>query len=589
MRPVRLLAAVVLAGCAPSREADLRTQIWLLQSEDPSERAAAFGRLVREPSGAGPALMARVAEGYDRGFPVAAVLVARGESGAVPLEVKVLHLALFEWPAAPETAILEPVVRHAIERDLARAGRPALRLVARALERDVVSESRALDLIRLLIDLAAPFGRAGLAEIARLLESGRTFQGTNGPLSVRDAAGAALLHLGLQDALLADASAAGDIAGEARAWWNASRDLDDDQWRREAAARAVDLLSRTDDPATWIAYLALVLGKPLATEREARSLWSALRNLGPQEWIRESLGLPPGLRDRSPWLIRILRESPDDRIRGWSANRLLEIEHGVRVQPTPPIVHLADLARIRAEWRPDFQLSRRWERWVESRSLRMAAWRVGRPRSSEPGRLIWAAERHFHAVEDPMLGDTWMNASGVEEILHLQARRMGTVLLGSTYVGDRGTTEELSVDPEEPFLLFALDSMTCTVVKIEEPARPAPPPELHGGEAESFLRGSFVRSPPEKCARIARALAYLQDHTAAGLIESKVRRIQESAVPDRAALLGLAEALILLDLSSGLDLAESIGMEPRLSTVERETLRRSGRDERVRAWLSPGR
>jgi hypothetical protein len=587
MRPVSLLAAVVLAGCAPSRAADLRTQVWLLNSDDPAERAAAFGRLVREPSGVAPALLARVADGYGRGFPVAAVLVARGEASAVPLEVKVLHLALFEWPAAPETAILEPVVRHALERDLARSGRPALRLVATALERDVVSEIRAFDLLRIMIDLAAPLGRAGLAEIARLLESGRGFTGSSDSLRVCDVAGAALLHLGMQDALLAEASAAGDIAGEARAWWNASGDLEADQWLRDGAGRAVDALSRAEEPAGWVAYLGLVLGKPLSSELEARGLWSALRNLGPQEWARESLGLPAGLRDRTPGLIRILREHPEDRFRAWSANRLLETEHGVRLQPTPAFARLADLVRIRTEWRPDPQLSRRWERWIESRSLRMAAWRVGRTRSSEGGRLIWAAERFFHAVEDPMIGDTWRNASGVEEILHLQARRMGTVLLGSAYVGDRGTTEELSVDPEEPFLLFALDSMTCTVVKIEEPARPAPPPELHTGEAESFLRSSFVRSPPEKCARIARALAYLEDRSAAGLIESKVRRIQESAAPDRAALLGLAEALILLDTPSGLDLAESVAMEPRLSTVEREMTSRTAKDARVRAWLGP--
>jgi len=589
MRPVSLLAAAVLAGCASARGADLPTEVWLLNSEDPAERAAAFARLVREPSGVGPALLARVSDGYARGFPVAAVLAARGEAGSVPLEVKVLHLALFEWPAAPETAILEPVVRHALERDLARSGRPALRLVAQALERDVVSESRALDLLRLMIDLAAPLGRAGVAEAARLLESGRSFHGTSEALRVCDIAGAAVLHLGLQDALLSEAAAAGDIAGEARAWWNASGDLDADQWLREGAARAVDQLSKADDTSAWPAYLGLLLGKAISTEREARELWSTARNLRPQEWAKEALGWPASARDRSAWLIRMLREFPDDRFRAWTANRLLEAEHGVRVQPTPGFARLADLVRIRTEWRPDPQLSRRWERWTESRSLRMAAWRVGRTRSSDPGGLIWAAERHFHAIEDPMIGASWRSASGVEEILHLQARRMGTVLLGSAYVGDRGTTEELSVDPEEPFLLFALDSMTCTVVKIEEPARPAPPPELHTGEAETFLRDSFVRSPPEKCGRIARALAYLNDRTSAGLIESRVRRIQESATPDRNTLLSLAEALLLLDAPAGLDLAETLAMEPRLSTVEREMLDRSSKDARVRAWLGPGR
>ncbi len=586
MRRLWMVSAVALAAaCAQARGTDLRTELWLLNSEDSAQRAAAFGRLVREPASANPGLQSAVAESYARGFPIAAVLVARGEAASVPLEVKVLHLALFEWPAAPETAILEPVVRHTLERDLARSGRPALRLLTRALERDVISEARAFDLLRILIDLAAPLGRVGLEEVARLLESGRAFNGTTDALRVCDLAGAALLHVGFQDALLAEAVAASDIAGEARAWWNASGDLGSDQWLREGAARAVDFLGRADDPAAWVAYLGLILGRPLASEREARGLWSSLRNLGPLDWAREALGLPSAPRDRAPWLVRILREYPDDAHRAWSSNRLLENEYGVRLQPTPPFARLSDLARIRTGWRPDPHLGRRWERWRESRSLRIAAWRVGRAHASDPGGLLWAAERYFHAVENPMIGRSWRNGSGVEETLHLQARRMGTVLLGSAYVGDRGTTEEQPVDADEPFLLFATDSMTCTVVKIEEPGTPAPPPDLNNGEAATFLRGSFVKSPAEKCGRIARALAYLQDRTAAGLIESKVRRIQESAAPDRETLLSLAEALILLDAPAGLDLAETLASEPRLSAVEREMLRRSAQDPRVRAWL----
>lgn len=585
MRTARLLVAVVLAGCAGGRGPDLRTDVWLLHSDDPAERAAAFGRLVHEPSSIASALLPEVAEGYARGFPIAAVLVARGEADAVPLEVKVLHLALFEWPAAPETAILEPVVRHALERDLSRAGRPALRLLARALQRDAVSEARALDLLRIMIDLAAPLGRTGLAEIARLLESGRAFNGSTVPLRVCDLAGAAILHLGHQDALLSESASAGDIAGEARAWWNAFGDMDSEQWLREGAARAVDLLGRTEDAATWAAYLGLILGRPLANEREARGLWSSLRNLGPQEWAREAFGLPLTPRDRGPWLIRILLECPDDRFRAWPANRLLEIEYGARLQPTPPLGRIEDLVRARTEWRPDPQLGRRWERWVESRSLRLAAWRVGRPTPSDPGQLIWAAERYFHATEDPKIGLSWRNGSGAPETLHLQARRLGTVLLASAYVGDRGATEEASIDPEDPFLLFAADSMTCAVVKIEEPRRPAPLPGLQNGEVAEFLRGSFIRSSAEQCGRIARALAYLDDRMAASLIEARVRRIQECATPDPGALLALAEALILLDAPSGLDLVESIGLEPRLSMAERDALGRSARDSRVRAWI----
>lgn len=585
MRCAAMLCSALLAGCASTRESDLRTDIILLHSEDSAERAGAFSRLVRVPASSGPALLASVSEGYARGFPLAAVLVARGDAAAVPLEVKVLHLALFEWPAAPETAILEPVVRHALERDLARSGRPGLRLLTRALERDVVSESRAYDLLRIMIDLAAPLGRGGLLEVSRLLESGRAISGSSEPVRVCDFAGAALLHLGLQDALLAEAAAAGDVAGEARAWWNASGDLDPDQWLRDGAARAVDLLGRTDDAATWITYLGLILARPMGSEREARAMWSAVRNLRPHEWVRDSLELNGPARDRGPGLVRILREFPADRFRGWTVNRLLEAEFAVRLQPTPPFSRLADLVRVRTEWRPDAQLGRRWERWLDSRSLRLAAWRIGRPGVADAGSVIWAAERYFHAVEDPMIGHSWRNGSGVEETLHLQARRMGTVLLGSAYVGDRGTTEEQTVEPGEPVFLFASDSLTCTVAKIEEPARPAPLPELQDGEVASFLRGSLVRGATEKCGPIARALAYLQDRGAAGLIEAKVRRIQESASPDRGALLALAEALILLESPAGLDLAEAISMEPRLSLVERDMLRRTSRDTRLRAWL----
>lgn len=584
MRLLGVICAAAAVGCSSVPGGDLPTEVWLLHSEDPDERAGAFARLVRDPSDIDAALLAGVGEGYARGFPLAAVLVARGQGAAVPLEVKVLHLALFEWPAATETAILQPVVRYALERDLARAGRPALRLLARALARDVVAESRAFDVLRIMIDLAAPLGRVGYLEVARLLESSRAFQGATHPLRVSDLAGAALLHLAYQDALLAEAEAAGNVGSEARAWWNASGDLDPDAWMRDGAARVVERLGSADDSRPWLAVLGLLLARPLDSEREARAVWSALRSTGHKDWIREALGISPSPRDGGAGLVRLLRGDPEDVTSAWTANLLLESEYGVRLQPTPRLTGLKDLARLRSEWRPDPQLGRRWERWLESRSMRMAAWRVGRDRGESAG-LLWAAERYFHALEDPMVGGTWTNAAGVEETLHLQARRLGTVLLGSTYAGNRGTTEELSVEPEEPFFLFASDSMTCTVVKIEEPARAAPLPGLRNGEVETFLRGSFVRSDPARCGRIARALAYLQDRSAVGLIEAKVRRIQESERPDRNALLELAEALILLDAPSGLDLSEALSREPRMTMAEREALGESARDPRVKAWL----
>jgi hypothetical protein len=152
-------------------------------------------------------------------------------------------------------------------------------------------------------------------------------------------------------------------------------------------------------------------------------------------------------------------------------------------------------------------------------------------------------------------------------------------------VGDRGDTEEASIETEDPYLMFSADSMTCVVVKIEEPPRPAPLPGLQNGEVAGFLRGSFIRSSVERCGRIARALAYLDDRMAASLIEARVRRLQESAVPDRSALLALAEALILIDAPSGLDLSEALGLEPRLSMAERAALARSARDPRVRSWV----
>ncbi|HTF55837.1 MAG TPA: hypothetical protein VK661_01090, partial [Planctomycetota bacterium] len=127
------------------------------------------------------------------------------------------------------------------------------------------------------------------------------------------------------------------------------------------------------------------------------------------------------------------------------------------------------------------------------------------------------------------------------------------------------------------------------VVRIEEPGRAAPLPGARDGEAASFLRWGLVHSPAPRCGPIARALAYLQDRMAVGLIEARVRKLQEEPAPDREALLALAEALALLDAPSGLDLAESIGAEPKLTDVEKETLARSARDPRIRAWLGAGR
>jgi hypothetical protein len=190
-------SAVVLAACLPL-PTELRTELWHLQSEDAAERAGAFGRLVRDPSNIAPALMTGVSEGYARGFPVAAVLVARGEGAAVPLEVKVLHLALFEWPAAPETAILEPVVRHALERDLARSGRPALRLLARALNETWSRRPGA----RPVTNHDRPRRPPGRAASRAAAESSR-LTGSAEPLRVRFAERPA--HLGMQDAPLAEA------------------------------------------------------------------------------------------------------------------------------------------------------------------------------------------------------------------------------------------------------------------------------------------------------------------------------------------------------------------------------------------------
>jgi len=573
MKRALKIAAVLLAGCGTPRSPDLHNEIDLLRGDDPHGRAEAFRALVRAPAEILPVLKRGLREGYAPGFPIAAVLVARGEADEVPLEIKVLHLARFEWPAAPETAILEPVVRHALERDVLRAGRPALRLLARALERDAVSEARALGLLRLMIDLAAPTGPAGLEDFARLLDSARALPGTGDPVRVCDLAGAALLHLGMQDARLAEGTGAGGIAGEARAWWNSSSGLDPDHWLREGAARAVDLMGRAADPAPWIEYLSLILGRPLASDREARAAWNVWRDRSSSDPALQRPG-----RDRAPHLARLLRDA--DRFRAWQANRLLELEFGVRLQPTPPLARGADLAWVRTGWKPAPHLGRRWERWLESASLRLTVWRVGR------GSVLWMSERFFHATEDVMTSGAWMTASGDEEILHLQTRKQGTSLLGSAYVAFRGSTEEVPIDPATPHILFAPDAGTCTVVRIDEPPRRAPPSlERSETEAAEALRSGFVRCAPERSGRIARALGYLQDRAAVPLIEARVRELQGAPSPDRAALRPLAESLLLLDAASGLDLAEAMGIAPNLTKAELESLRLSARDPRVRAWL----
>lgn len=192
MNRILLLAVAILgAGCiGPPRKPPAVDNLQKLHSPKPEESAEAFQYFIRMGAPLTGMLKAALPMGDRSGYPAAALLYAHGEGDAVPLDIRARHLALFRWPEEYDcrNAVMESYVRNEIERDLARAGRPALRLLSQALAREAPDEARAMRVARAMLRAG---GRAAEEEFTRLLDCGRDLGG----FPVRDVAAAALAYL----------------------------------------------------------------------------------------------------------------------------------------------------------------------------------------------------------------------------------------------------------------------------------------------------------------------------------------------------------------------------------------------------------
>lgn len=215
MRGLRGAAVLaILAGCSASgglREEEARLRF--LESPDRTRRDQAFQELLRGDGAPVPLLRAALGVGSEYGFPAVALLYAQGRGDAVPLELKVRHLAGFEWPPDPsgENAVVEPVVRCAVEQDLARTGVAALPLLARTLDAEAVTEAAQMRLARTMLRIG---GTAAAREFARLLDSE----------NAQETAASALLYLGRQELALRLATPEARLAA-AKRWWELAADF----------------------------------------------------------------------------------------------------------------------------------------------------------------------------------------------------------------------------------------------------------------------------------------------------------------------------------------------------------------------------
>src|SRR6185503_17697461 len=223
------LTLLLLAGCFSGSQArGEAARIFALQDDDRARRDGAFQELLRANASI-PALRSAVGVGFQYGFPVVALLYAQGRGDAVPLDLRALHLAGFEWPKATtsENGVVEPYVKLEVEQDLTRTGRPAVRALGRALEGYAADEAGAMRVVRAMIRIG---GREPAREFARLLNEKRDLGGPR----VCDAAACALLYLGRQELALRLAAPDARVAA-ARSWWELAKDFPESEWIREAA------------------------------------------------------------------------------------------------------------------------------------------------------------------------------------------------------------------------------------------------------------------------------------------------------------------------------------------------------------------
>ncbi len=485
-----VLILMHMVGCwQPRRDSQADTVIQKLQSDKEAEREEAFQELVQAGAAVVPRAKAAIQAGARWGFPLVAVLYVQGEGDAVPLELRARHLAAFRWPRSreAENAVLQPYVWNEVERDLARTGRPALGLLARALEQEAPTEAKALQAVRVMLLIG---GRAAAERFAGLLDGERDLGGVR----VCDVAAAALLHMGCQDLALRIADREG-LVRAAREWWAGAKDKSETEWIRGAAAALADRW-RPGDPEGVRPVLELLAGRTIEDPkawREENKDWSPAPP-------------PPRPEDLLPGLSA-------GRPAAFDANRRLEAATGARFQ-APRAAVLGELRAALRLWRPEPGLAVKWRRYLEGTRLRLSAAVIAHVPKRGANHLTAVCEKTFHAVED----ETITNASSGPEgqyVLHLQSREMGTRLAFSQYAAAGGTECGTVADFSalRPAVVFSAPLKACTVVMVEESAGLQPPrsPDAFFAAVRGRLREAAREAEGSERRALLRALGYCQD------------------------------------------------------------------------------
>lgn len=537
-----VLAAALSAGCIPvGRPNPFDEALKRLHSPKVEEYEVAFQFLIQAGGLTLPRLKASLPAGARRGFPGVALLYALGEGDAVPLELRARHLAAFRWPRPyqGENAIVEPYAWNELERDLVKAGRPALRLLADALAREAPSEAKALHVARVMLRIG---GRPAAEEFARLLDSGRELDGAR----VQDVAAGALLYLGRQELALREGTREG-LVRAARAWWAGAKDRTEEEWAQEAAAALADRF-RPGDPEGVRPVLELLVGRTVED---------------PKDWREKNPDWRPAPAPLRPETL--LPELAAGRPRAYEANRRLEAATGFRLD-VPRAERLGDLCAALRLWQPPPDLEVRWKRYLESTLLRLSITVIGRHPKQGTNQVVGFYETTFHGTEDDS-GELRFSSDEGAYQLYAQARDFGTRLVFGEYVfgedGQRGVTAEYSA--RHPVVVFSRPLKACILIAVDEvTGRRLPrPPELLLAEARGRLRAAADRSGPADARKVLRALGYCQDRGDLDFL--KERRA--------------GEALLLLGDPAALDGA------PELEPHEIEMALARAEDPRVREYL----
>lgn len=521
---------LILSGCAGAggMRAD-ETRLRALDTPDRARREQAFQDLLRGEGAPVALLRAALGMGAEYGFPAVALLYAQGRGDAAPLELKARHLAVFEWPPDPsgENAVVEPVVRGAVEQDLARAGVAALPLLARVLNSEAVTEVAQLRLARVMLRIG---GHAAAREFARLLESE----------NAQETAACALLYLGRQELALRLASPDARVDA-AKKWWSLAADFPVSEWIRESVD---DLVPRflPKDPEGVRPVLELLIGKPVED---------------PRAWAAENRGWQPAPAPLHP--EDLLPALSLDRARAYEANRRLEEATGVTLA-LPLLERRSDLCSALRLWQAPADLETRWRRLLQAPMLRLSIAAIGVSPRLEDHRIRWAYETHFHPIEEES-GELRIETPAESYTLYVQALDLGTRLLASEAHGVSGAWSGMVREFREgrPMVMFSGPFKSALVAVVEEVPARRPPPTPAAARTEWRARLASWKESPDAL----RALAYFQDPADLPLLRERKA----------------GAALLLLGDPAALDL------RPELRPHEIDLALRKAEDPRVRAYL----